>query len=63
MLRGLIMTEEQAYEQYNDLLDELQPLDGIACNSFSQLLQAGDSIAYECGFTDFCDAEDIEIED
>ena len=57
------MTEEQAYESYNDMLDELQPLDGIACNSFSQLLQEGDPIAYNCGFSDYCDSLDEEIEE
>ena len=57
------MTEDQAYESYNDMLDELQPLDGFACNSFSQLLQAGDPIAYDCGFNDYCDGQEIEIEE
>jgi len=57
------MTEDQAYESYNDFLDELCPLNGIACNPFCQLLQAGDPIAYNCGFNDYCDSQDIEIED
>jgi len=57
------MTEDQAYESYNDFLDELQPLDGIACNPFCQLLQAGDPIAYNCGFNDYCDSQEIEIEE
>jgi hypothetical protein len=57
------MTEKQAYESYNDMLDEIQPLDGIACNCFSMLLQAGDPIAYNCRFSDYCDAHEIEIEE
>jgi hypothetical protein len=57
------MTEDQTYESYNDYLNELQPLDGFACNPFCRLLQAGDPIAYDCGFNDYCDTYDIEIED
>ena len=56
------MDETEAYEQYNNMLDELQPLEGIACNPFSILLKEGDPIAYDCGFADFCDAEGIELE-
>ena len=57
------MTEDQAYESYNDMLDEMQPLDGIACNQFSVLLREGDPTAYNCGFSDYCDGQDIEIEE
>ncbi len=56
------MTEDEAYESYNDFLNELQPLYGIACNPFCQLLQAGDPIAYDCGFNDYCDSQEIEVE-
>ena len=55
------ITEEQAYESYNDMLDEIQPLDEIACNAFSQLLQEGDPTAYNCDFNDYCDAQEYEI--
>ena len=55
------MSEDQAYESYNDMLNELVPLDGIACNPFCQLLQAGDPIAYNCGFNDYCEAQEIEL--
>lgn len=58
----MITEEKEAYERYNNFLDELQPLEGLSCNPFSQLLQAGDSKAYECGFADFCDAEEIYFE-
>lgn len=56
------MTEQEAYSQYNDMLDEMQPLNGFACNPFSQLLEAGDPIAYNCGFSDYCDSQGWEIE-
>jgi hypothetical protein len=57
------ITEFEAYKQYDEMLDELYPLEGIACNAFSTLLLCGDPIAYECGFSDWCDAEGIELED
>lgn len=57
------MTENEAYQEYNDFLDEMQPLTGFACNPFSILLQEGDPIAYNCGFNDYCDSQEIEIED
>ena len=57
------MTEKDAYAQYDDMLDELYPLNGIGCNCFSTLLEAGDPIAYGCGFDDWCDSMGIEIAD
>ncbi len=57
------MTGKEASEQYNEMLDELEPLKGIACNPFSRLLEAGDPIAYNCGFSDWCDSPGIEIDD
>jgi len=59
----MILTKSKSYKQYNDMLNELYPLDGITCNCFSTLLERGDPIAYECGFTDWCNSQDIEIED
>ena len=47
-------------KEYNEWLDELHPLEGIACNSFSTLLEAGDPIAYNCGYDDFLEATDRE---
>jgi len=38
----------------------------IECKDGSGLgivLQAGDPIAYNCGFTDYCDVQEIEIEE
>lgn len=55
------MTEQEAYEQYDDMLNELYPLEGYACNAFSILLANGDPIAYNCGFSDYCDSQEIEL--
>ena len=57
------LTEKEAHEQYDNMLNEMQPLTGIACNPFSVLLAEGDETAYNCGFSDFCDAYEIEVED
>jgi hypothetical protein len=57
------ITENSANEQYDDMLNEMYPLEGCSCNSFATLLLAGDSIAYWCGFSDWCDSVDYEIED
>ena len=56
------MDEKDAKTLYNDMLDNLEPLENVHCNPFSILLEEGDPIAYDCGFNDFCDSEDIEIE-
>lgn len=57
------MTEEEAKQQYNNMLDELYPLEGIACNPFCILLQKGDPIAYEQGFLDYWDSIDYTDKD
>ena len=57
------LTEKEAYAEYDDMLNEMSPLDGIACNCFSTLLLEGDPTAYECGFSDFCDGQEIEVEE
>ena len=57
------ISENDATEQYDDMLNEMFPLDGIACNCFSVLLEAGDPTAYNCGFTDWLDAGGLELED
>jgi len=57
-----MMSKKEVYQAYNDMLNELYPLDGIACNCFSTLLECGDPIAYDCGFTDWCDLQNWEIE-
>lgn len=58
----MILTKSEVYQAYNDMLNELYPLEGINCNKFSTLLERGDPIAYECGFTDWCDLQNWEIE-
>ena len=55
------ITEQEASEQYNDMLNERYPLEGCACNAFAVLLEAGDPIAYNCGFSDWCDGMGYEI--
>lgn len=57
------LSEKEAYTQYDDMLNELYPLKGIACNAFSTLLLRGDPTAYECGFSEWCERQEIEIED
>ena len=57
------MEEQKAREEYNAMLDEMYPLEGIHCNPFSILLAQGDPIAYDCGFNDWCDAMGYEIEE
>ena len=50
-------------DQYDNWLDELQPLTGIACNCFSTLLKVGDPIAYNCGYDDFLDSSGLNEDD
>jgi len=50
------MNEDELKEQYNEVLDEMYPLEGIACNPFSILLEKGDLVAYNEGFNNYCDA-------
>lgn len=56
------MTIEQAYDQYDDYLDETNTKVTIAGITFypSHILKDLDPIAYECGFSDFCNAEGID---
>jgi hypothetical protein len=45
------ISEEEAYDMYNDMLDEMIPIqNGMP---YSRLLEAGDPIAYFTGFNDF----------
>jgi hypothetical protein len=53
-------TEREVRQDYDNWLNELYPLKGINCNPFSILLKEGDPIAYEEGFSDYCDANDID---
>jgi hypothetical protein len=57
------LTEIQAYEMYDEMLDECSEVK-IGCLNYSAsyVLQKVDPIAYRCGFNDFCDAYEIEVE-
>jgi len=52
------MTEKEAYEEYDEMLNERFPLEEINCNPFSTLpfsilLAKRDPIAYDIGFTGY----------
>lgn len=54
--------ESEAYQQYDDMLDELYPnqiLDILA----SRILKELDPIAYSCGFDDWLDANELTIDE
>ena len=51
--QGVLMDFKKEYDEW---LDEIHPLTGTSCNPFSVLLEAGDPIAYNCGYDDFLDA-------
>lgn len=57
------ISKREAYEQYNEDLDEMFPLEGIHCNPFSTLLARGDPTAYDCGFGDWLSMSELEIEE
>jgi len=59
------MSEYEALKQYDEMLDELYGEIKICGYEYSasNALKEVDPIAYRCGFNDFCDAENIEIED
>ena len=48
------------YDEYCEWLNEIHTLEGIACNSFSTLLERGDPIAFNCGYDDYLNATDKE---
>ena len=58
------VTEERAYELYDEMLDE-QGIIKIGNLEYypSYILKKIDEIAYTCGFWDFVDAMEIEIVD
>ena len=57
------MDEQEARRLYDAMLNEMYPLEGINCNPFSILLREGDPIAYDEGFSDWLDAEGIELDE
>jgi hypothetical protein len=50
----------EAYDLYDDFLDSMS-VDDVCSYPTSYILKEVDPIAYDTGFDDFCDAEDIEI--
>ncbi len=58
------MTEYEALKLYDEYLNGEGDIDvmGISFTS-SEILKELDPTAYNCGFADFCDTENIEIED
>ena len=59
------LTDQEAHEQYDEMLDEVYTPYNIGVLEFnaSRVLSELDPIAYATGFNDWCDSEDIEIED
>ena len=48
------------YKEYQEWLDEIQPIhNGLP---YSILLERGDPIAFNCGYDDFLNANDLEDE-
>lgn len=54
--------ESEAYQQYDDMLDEIYPnqVGGILA---SRILSELDPIAYSCGFDDWLDANGLTIDE
>lgn len=44
------------YDEYDEMLNEMFPLEGIYCNPFSLLLKEGDPVAYEQGYLNWADS-------
>ena len=58
------VTEERAYEMYNEMLDEQGTIKiGNLEYNPSYILKKVDPVAYRVGFNDFLDAYEIEIID
>ena len=60
----MIKTMEEAYERFDDMLDESGPV-VIAGLEFSPsaILKEMDQIAYDTGFNDYMDSMDIDTDD
>ena len=57
-----MFTEKEAEKLYDEYLDEFD-LNNFNLPPTSKVLKEVDPIQYDCGFADFCDAENIEIGD
>ena len=56
------LTESEAEERYDSMLNEMSVDDLNLPLTTSEILKEIDPTQYDCGFADFCDSEDIEIE-
>ena len=54
--------ETEAYQQYDDMLDECYP-DQIMGIPASMILHKCDPIAYSCGFDDWLDSCELTIDE
>ena len=60
----MIRTMEQAYDAYNQMLDESGPVVIGGLDFYpSDILREMDQIAYDTGFNDYMDACDIDTDD
>lgn len=53
-----VLTEQEATELYDDMLDDCNEVVQVCGMSYnpSRVLKEVDPIAYNCGFSDFCDS-------
>jgi len=54
--------ESEAYQQYDDMLDECYP-DQVGNILASRILKELDPIAYSCGFDDWLDGMELTIDE
>jgi len=54
--------ESEAYEQYDNMLDECYP-DQVMGIPASEILKKCDPIAYSCGFDDWLDSSELTIDE
>jgi hypothetical protein len=54
--------EAEAYQQYDDMLDECHP-NQILDIPASTILKECDPIAYDCGFSEFLDGRELTIDE
>jgi len=54
--------EAEAYQQYDDMLDEIYP-DQVGNILASRILKELDPIAYSCGFDDWLDSAELTIDE
>jgi len=54
--------ESEAYEQYDNMLDECYP-DQVMGIPASRILKKCDPIAYSCGFDDWLDSCELTIDE